>query len=301
MTFEDVVFSRLCTDQTVASLLVVYSGNPAVFYQSVPDDTATGWNDRKQYPRIVYVTDYLSNPERKTSGTLTLDILCAEDGTPPEGIEPSIRSALCGIFVNPDDAHPISISWERSEAFEQARGSGGDGLVIGISVTFDLFAFPSQIATDPDPVLAMNRFAEQIVPSAEIIGGNKPTDRVFEPTPETPAIYFRLESYQTERETNTVVWMDGIVVCHVFAGGEEISWIRRLADELAVAGEVEMLDTSPMFIRYVRADSSLDALGSGQLRLGVRFGILRRPGYHHLLFHPYGNTRPLAREEATQS
>lgn len=301
MTFEDVVYSRLCEAGNLAECLAVYGERPAVFYQSAPDDTATGWNGRRQYPRIVYVTDYVSVPERGTSGTLTLDILCAEDGMPPEEIEPHVRGALCGIFVTPDDAPPISLSWARSDAFEQARGAGGDGIVIGITVAFDLYAFPSQISCDPDPVLAMNRFVRRVIPDAEIVGGMKPTDRVFVPTPQTPAVYFRLESTQTVRETNTAVWLDGTVLGHIFAGGGEWAWISYLADVLATEGEVEMLDTSPMFMRSVRADNSLDALSAGQLRLTVRFGILRRPGYHHPLIHPYGNTKPLVPEEAIQS
>lgn len=300
MTLEEIVYSVLAGSRALASALTSYNGKPAVFYGSAPDDKADGWDGRTQFPRIDYTADYVSNPERKTSGVLAVNIMCAEDGVLPEEIEPLVRNLLCGVFLTPSGGIPHSLAWARSEAYDRRR-EDGDGIVTGISVLFDLYAFPAQVTTDPDPVLAMNRFAEVALPDAEIIGGRKPTAEVFVPTPERPAIYFRLESLQTERETNTVAWLDGVVAGHVFAGGEETIWIKRLADRLAEAGEVEMLDTSPMFMRTVRADNTLDALSAGQLRLSVRFGILRRPGYHHPLMRPYGNTKPLFNAEATQS
>ena len=74
MTLEDIIYSRLTTDTTLGSQLAKYGKKPAVFFQTAPDDTATGWGQKKQYPRIDYIVDYVSNPERKTSGVLTLNI-----------------------------------------------------------------------------------------------------------------------------------------------------------------------------------------------------------------------------------
>lgn len=286
MTLEDLIYKRMTEDTSLKAALAVYSGKPAVFYQAAPDDTATGWKQRKQYPRIDYVVDYISNPERKTSGILTLNIMSTEDGVPPEELEPAVRQLLCGIFLTPDDAPPYSLAWNRSDAFTQSKGEmDGSVSIIGITVTFDLYAFPLQTTTDPDPVLAMNHYIEQLIPEAKVIDGIKPLEQIFTPQQETPAFYFRLETIQTQRETNTVAWMDATVACHIFAGGEETTWLKYLVDALAVAGEVIMLDTSPMFLQNLKADNTLDALSTGQLRLYVRFGILRRPPYNHPLLH----------------
>jgi len=284
MTLEDIIYSRLTTDTTLGSQLAKYGKKPAVFFQTAPDDTATGWGQKKQYPRIDYIVDYVSNPERKTSGVLTLNIMSTEDGTPPEELEPTVRQLLCGIFITPDGAPPYSMAWARSDVFDQTR-DGSDGIVVGITLTFDVYAFPSQITTDPDPVLAMNHYIEELLPEAEIIGGKKPTARIFTPSQETPAFYFRLETIQTQRETNTVAWMDATIACHIFAGGEETTWLKYLVDALALAGEVIMLDTSPMFLQSLKADNTLDALSTGQLRIFARFGILRRAPYSHPLLH----------------
>jgi hypothetical protein len=103
------------------------------------------------------------------------------------------------------------------------------------------------------------------------------------PTEEKPALYFRLETIRNQRETNTVAWMDAVIAGHVFAGGEETTWIRAIVDALALNGEVTMLDTSPMFITTLTADSTLNATSAGQLRIGVRFGLLRRKPLPHVL------------------
>lgn len=284
MTFEDLLYSRMTEDETLKGELAQFGKVPAIFYQTAPDDTATGWKQGKQYPHIAYVVDYTANTERKTSGILTLDIMSTEDGTPPEELEPVVRDLLCGVFITPDNAPPYSLAWNRSDAFKQGHNDS-DGIITGITVTFDLYAFPFQTTTDPDPILAMNHYIEQTIPAAEIIGGKKPTAQIFTTSQEAPAFYFRLETIQIQRETNTVAWMDATIACHIFAGGEETTWLKYLVDALAIAGEISMLDTSPMFLQNLKADNTLDALSTGQLRLYVRFGTLRRQPYNHPLLH----------------
>lgn len=279
-TLEDLIYNRLTKCADLPPLLAVYDDIPAVFYQNAPDDTATGWKKRPQYPRLDYVVDFRANPERKTSGVLTLNIWSAEDGTPPEEIEPIVRDLLCGVFLTPEDSPPFALSWSASEAFEKLNG---DNLVVGVTIYFDVYAFPSQISTDPDPILAMNAFVRDLCGDVVVIGSSD-IPAVLTPTPEKPVFYFRLETSQVNRETNTVVWLDAVLAGHCFAGGEEIPWLRVLADALALDGEVAMLDKSPMFITNIKADTTFDALSSGQLRIYVRFGLLRRKPYVHNLW-----------------
>jgi len=82
-----------------------------------------------------------------------------------------------------------------------------------------------------------------------------------------------------------VAWMNGSIAGHIFAPTAEtrLQWLKYLVDTLASQGEVTMLDTSPMFIRSIKADSAANYLITGQLRINVRFGILRRPKYAHVL------------------
>ena len=281
MTLEDLICQRLIGDESLSAKLAKCGNRPAVFYQTAPDDTAEHWQQRKQYPRIDYIVDYIKNPERKTSGVLTMNILCAGDGTMPEEIEPIVRRILCGVFLVPDDM-PYSLAWNRSDVFD---AKSGDGVVFGMTVTFDVYAFPSQITADPDPVLAMNHCISQLFSEATVIGDGKATNPIFCPTAENPAFYFRVESLTTQRETNTVVWLDGVLRGHVFAGGEEATWLRYLSNQLSLDGEVTMLDSSPMFLRKLTIDNTLDALSTGQLKLEVHFGLLRRFGCQYPLMN----------------
>lgn len=283
MTLEDLIYERLIKSRELPPLLAKFGKAPAVFFQNAPDDKATGWKGRKQYPRIDYVVDLQHNPERKTSGTLTLNIWSAEDGTPPEEIEPLVRQLLCGIFLVPDNSHPYALTWARSEPFE-STGKYEGGIIVGATLTFDVFAFPAQVTTDPDPILAINHYIKEHAPEAIVIGADE-LERETVPTADKPAFYFRLETIQTERETNTVAWVDAVLAGHIFAAGEEVTWIKSLFDVLALDGEVTMMDDSPMFIRNLKADTTLNATSAGQVRISVHFGLLRRKPLTHILNH----------------
>lgn len=287
MTLEDLIYTRLSDPDGPAAKLARYGNAPAIFYQAAPEDTATGWDGKRQYPRIDYTVDMQANPERHSCGILTVNIWCSEQCDPPEDLEPIVRAAMRDVFIQPDEGPPYSLTWVRSDAFEGHSQANPATLVNGITVLFDLFAFPVQETTDPDPILAINEFVKQWAPEALVIG--KDNLKQFQPfTMEHPIFYFRLATIQTQRETNTVAWMDGVIAGYIYAPEEgRLTWLKALVDVLALRGEVTMLDTSPMFLRGIRADSAADPLTVGQLRLQVRFGLLRRPKYAHTLMNDY--------------
>lgn len=285
MTLEDLIYQRLTTAEPLKKKLARFGGAPAVFYQTAPSDKAQEWKGKREYPRISYVVDLQTNPERQTSGVLSLDIWGDEAGTPPEELEPDVRAALCDVFLQPDEGPPFSLAWASTSAFEERSQVKPNTLVAGATVTFDVFAFPTQITTDPDPILAINEFVKDWAPEAVVIGKDT-IESFYTATKERPAFYFRLLNLQSSQETNTVAWMNGTIAGHIFATPEaRLQWLKALTDTLATRGEVTMLDTSPMFIQTIKADSSADRLTTGQLRLYVRFGILRRPKYAHTLMH----------------
>lgn len=283
MTLEDLIYTRLTGAEGLAGKLARFSGAPAVFYQSAPGDTDGGWDGRRQFPRIDFVVDMQANPERHSCGILTLNIWCDEQGIAPEALEPEVRGTLQDIFIQPEEGPPFSLAWARSESFEQRSQANPVALVTGITLLFDLYAFPAQETTDPDPILAVNEYAKKWAPGAVVIG--KDALQTFQAaTTEHPILYFRLAALQTYQETNTVAWMDGVIAGHIYAPEESrLKWLKALVDHLALDGEITMLDTSPMFLRGIKADSTADALTTGQLRLQVRFGLLRRPSYAHTL------------------
>ncbi len=283
MTLEDLIYTRLSDPDGPAAKLARYGEAPAIFYQAAPEDTAAGWDGKRQYPRIDYTVDMQANPERQSCGILTLNIWCSEQCAPPEDLEPEVRAMMREVFMQPDESPPYSLAWVRSDAFEGRSQANPATLVNGITVLFDLFAFPVQETTDPDPILAINEYVKQWAPDALVIG--KDTLEGFQiATTDQPIFYFRLASLQLQRETNTVAWMDGMIAGYIYAPEEtRLKWLKALVDVLSLDGEVTMLDTSPMFLRGIKADSAADPLTVGQLRLQIRFGLLRRPKYAHTL------------------
>lgn len=283
MTLEDLIYTRLSGPSGPAARLARFGDAPAIFYQAAPEDTAAGWNGKSQYPRMDYTVDMQANPERHSCGILTLNIWCSEQCEPPEELEPGVRSVFQDIFIQPDEGPPYSLAWVRSDAFEGRNPANPATLVNGITITFDLFAFPAQETTNPDPILAVNEYVKQWAPDAMVIG--KDTLQRFQATTQDrPIFYFRLASLQLQRETNTVAWMDGVVAGYIYAPeAARLKWLKALVDALSLDGEITMLDTSPMFLRGIRADSAADPLTVGQLRLQIRFGLLRRPKYAHTL------------------
>ncbi|MDD3229167.1 MAG: hypothetical protein PHE09_08100 [Oscillospiraceae bacterium] len=284
MTLEDLIYKRIAERTAITEMLARFGDAPAVFYQSAPGDKADGWKSKKQYPRLDFAVDMQANPERQSSGLMALNIWCDETGAPPEDVEPEVRSALCDVFMQPTGQPPYCLTWVRSDGFEMNSNSTQGTHVTGITVLFDVLAFPSQKTTDPDPVLAMNHFIKEWEPSVVVIGADAIAD-YFTAAASSPAFYFRLASMEMTRETNTVVWMNASIACHIFAptAAARLQWIKYLVDTLAVRGEITMLDTSPMFLKVIKADSAVDYLTTGQLRLGVQFGILRRPKYAHTM------------------
>lgn len=283
MTLEDLIYTRLSDPDGPAAKLARYGDAPAIFYQAAPEDTAAGWDGKRQYPRIDYIVDMQANPERHSCGILTLNIWCSEQCAPPEDLEPEVRAMMRDVFMQPDESPPYSLAWVRSDAFEGRSQASPATLVNGITVLFDLFAFPVQETTDPDPILAINEYVKQWAPDALVIGKDT-LERFQIATTDQPIFYFRLASLQLQRETNTVAWMDGMIAGYIYAPEEtRLKWLKALVDVLSLDGEVTMLDTSPMFLRGIKADSAADPLTVGQLRLQIRFGLLRRPKYAHTL------------------
>ena len=285
MKLEELLYSRISGAEYGSPGRASFDGAPAIFFGPCPEDTDRGWKDGRQYPRISYSLDLRGDPERQTAGTLYVDVWCTEDGPAPEDIEPVLRAVLCGVIMAPEGDNPCSFAWQASQTFQSARETKTDK-VIGVTVTFDMIAFPEQITSDPDPVLAMMKFIRDEYPEITVIGQNTLLD-FTEPSEEHPAVYFRLDGYELGRETHTVAWLEGVVACHVFAPGASARqrWIRALVDNLSRRGEVIMLDTSPMFLRRIAADNTLDPLAAGQIRLGTTWGILKYPAYAHGINH----------------
>lgn len=285
MTLEELIHKRMSDCEPLTGLLAKYAGKPAIFFQSVPDDRQHGWKEKTQYPRIVYAIDMQANQERKSAGTMEVSLLCDEAGTMPEDIEPFVRECLKDLIINPSTASPYCFTWSRTDGFDMPiRESGANTRVIGVEIRFDILEYPTQETTDPDPVLALNRYIMGKLPEAFVLGMNHVEDFKMADG-KSPVFYCRLESVEKGKETNTVVWMDGKIAVHVLCPDTDVrlKLIMSLANYLSVSGEVVMMDKSPMRIQRLQVNNRADYLKEGQLFVTVHYGLLRYKNKPHMI------------------
>ncbi|MDU7473622.1 MAG: 3'-phosphoadenosine 5'-phosphosulfate sulfotransferase [Paenibacillus macerans] len=144
-------------------------------------------------------------------------------------------------------------------------------------VQFEIFSLGWLLhePVEPDPASALSAWAAERFPSMQ-------TDpRSWNPSDESPALYWRMASILSVQTMSWGAWIDATVRGHMLVPNVSArnTWLDRTVRQLALEGQVTMLDQSRMMIRRVSADSSLDPFRVGQIALDVRFGILR-PAIH---------------------
>ncbi len=287
MNLEELIYKRFLDERELTRNLAVYLGSPAVFAPDVPEDNMKGWEGKSQYPRIVYSLDMQANQERKSVGTLTVDLLCENTtDVEPEKIEKSIKECLRDVLLRPDGGIPYAFTWARTDGFTLKEHD----LVIGSEIRFDVLEYSCQETTDPDPIAAINSYVKELYPECAIIGLDR-MEEITEASPEKPVIYCRLLSVEKNRETNTVVWMDGKISIHILCPDSEIrmKMAGAITNGMSLDGEIIMLDKSPMFIKRLQVDYQSDYLKSGQIFATVHYGLLRYREKPHSLQRAEGN------------
>ena len=275
---ETLIYERLAGWEPMTSLLAKYKSEPAVFYQLAPDDKQRGWKGATQYPRVVFDIDRQANAERKSAGTLVVEVFCDREGTEPETIEPTIKECLKDLLIKPDGGFPYCFAWSRTDAFRVERVDGGATMrdVIGQEIRFDVLEYPKQETTDPDPVAALNAFIAENYPDACVIGLTH-MDNYTEASATRPVLYCRLQGTNTEDITNTVVWMNARIAVHIICSDAEarLKIAADLQNLITWAAEIIMLDGSPMRPSRVSMSNTADYLQEGQLTGVYQYGVLR--------------------------
>lgn len=285
MTREELLYKWFSSYETLCRCLATYDNKPAIFYQIAPNDLQHRWKE-SQYPRIIYTLDLQANQERKSVGILNLDLYCDEVGTLPEQIEPLIKECLRDLIVKPSSSSPYCFAWSRTDGFEisSKREKGADTRIYGMEIQFDILEYPSQETTDPDPIVALNRYIKDRIRESFVLGLDPIADFKVAGSIE-PVFYCRLEGVELDRETNAVVWMNGKLSVHVLCSDQTIrlKYMMALANSLSYDGEVIMLDKSPMTVKRLQVNNQADYLKEGQLYITVHYGLLRYVPQPHKL------------------
>lgn len=259
------------------NLLAVYMKLPAVFNKSVPDDMDENWQDA-QFPRCVFDLNMQADAERKISGRLLIDVMCEnkDSGVQIEELESIVRTAVDGCFFSKPEL-TLSAQWRSSEDFTQINTN-----VSGITLIFDVLAYPIQETEVPDPVQAVNLWLETLYPDSKVIGRST-LPEVWKPTDDSPAIYCRVSNLGEGRMKSTaaVTWIGATMKVNIMAPSEQVRSVitKNSVQILTNATRLMLNDGSPMLIDSVTANMSADPLREGQIQIKATYGVLNEfPG-----------------------
>lgn len=278
MILEELIYKKFTESEELAEKLARYSGRPAVFSPEAPKDNQPGWQGKSQYPRLIYNFDLQANEERNSAGTLSVFVYCQNtqdaDEPVPEEIEPFVRECLKDVLLKPTDGPIYAFAWARSDAFEIEEKR--NGLIIGSEIRFDILEYANQETTDPDPIIATGRYIKNMYPDCIVPGLDIMTE-ITKASKEKPVIYCRLMTSELAEQTNTVAWLDGKIAVHILCPDSEVRLKMAMAitQDLSLAGEIILVDKSPMFIRRLQIDNKSDYLKDGQIFITGRYGLLR--------------------------
>ena len=252
--------------------LALYSDYPAVFFTKAPDDLDENWNDA-QFPRCIFDLNMQSDPERKVSGRLFIDVMCENETSSiqPEELESFIKAAVDGCFFSNEEM-TISAQWSSSDPFAE-----NDDKLSGFTLTFDVLAYPVQERTNPDPVLAVNLWLKTLYQNAYVIGKDK-LPEVWTPTDESPALYCRLSTLGEGRlkSSAAVTWIGADMRVNVMAPSEQVrsTIIKNSIQILDNATRLILNDGSPMLIDKINCNLAADPLREGQIQIKATYGVL---------------------------
>ena len=285
MNLSELIYKRFTASEGLTKHLTTFAGNPAVFSPEPPEDNQEEWGGNTHYPRVVYIYDMQANEERNSVGTLSVSLLCQNtEEIMPEAIEPEVRKCLRDVILLPEGGTPYCFAWARTDSFTENDKTENPYMTIGCEVRFDIMEYPSLETTDPDPVVATNRYIKEMFPECLVMGYDR-MEEITEISAERPVAYCRLLSVEKSEETNNVAWMDGRIAVHILCPDSttRVKIAAAIANQMSLDGEIIMLDHSPMFIRRLQANYKSDYLKSGQIFVTGHYGLLRYKAKPHTM------------------
>ncbi len=284
MTLEESIRSWFVQSKEIAGQLATYLNMPAVFYGNAPADIQKGWNG-DQYPRIVYRIDKRADIERKTAGTIVLDLFCDINTTIPEEIEPLIRDHLKNLIVQPDNDSPYCFLWSRTDQFD-LESNNSDKRISGAELLFDILEYPDQITFGSDPVEMMQRFIGESF-SAAFVLGKDPFDHFKVPTEDNPAVYVRVDNMEMDHESYALLWLKCKISIHVMAptASARNKWIKAIYNKIMITGESFGSDGTQFLFTGGNATANADYLINGQITIDTTYIVFRNQKEQTLLNH----------------
>lgn len=273
MDLSQLVYNRLASDETLQKMLAKYDGQPAIFNTEFPSDQQEGWDGKTQYPRIEYQFNMQVDTQRASSGMLMLAIYTEKNPMVAEQLEMCVRRSLKDVLMMPSSEAPFCVAWARTDPF-MLEGNA----ILCKDLVFDILEYPDQETTDPDPVMALSKYIKELYPDCIVLG----MDRIGEYTnpADTPIFYCRLQNIALDPTgylQHTITWFNCQIAVHLLCpdSAMRLKLIAGLNQMLGNAGEVIMLDDSPMTINAMQVNNRADYLREGQLLITGHYGCLK--------------------------
>lgn len=271
---EEIIYNYLC--DILINHTTKFNDKPAVFYQLAPSDTDEGWEEDTQYPRAIFELNMESDPGRKIAGQLFIDVMCVNDGDiQPEELEALVNLQVGDCFFSTDDL-TISTRWNRSDPFKQ----NNDDKVLGITLTFDILAYPVQTTTEPDPIDCVNSWLKTLYPNAKVIGKDS-LPKVWIPSSDSPALYCRqtgLGNSPKLKSTYYVEWLQANMSLSLIVSNTEVrnKMLRNITEILKAATRLILSDNSPLMIDDIKVNYEANPLNTGQIQINGTYGVLKQ-------------------------
>lgn len=271
---EDLIYSTILEIPEIKSNIVKYSGSPAVFYQQIPNDMDKGWKSSSMFPRISYNVNWSYNPERKTDGSMDIDIYCTnENNVSPEDLSISVVNGLTELFLT-DESGTYCLVWDRSDSFEV---EGGEPLISGVTASFDIVSFPNQEGISPCPIWSVNKFIKDTQPNCVLVGHDSISANL-RATSKNPVVYVRKNNSRNISTSYAMAWMNADINISIISSDleETRKWVSAVLQNFYVERETLMENGSPFLINDISESVSNDPLKTGQIVLSGQYGIMRK-------------------------
>lgn len=275
---EDLIYNSLIKVPVISSNMALYEDKPAVFYQQIPSDVDRNWKSNCIYPNISYNVDWRYNPERKTDGSMAIDVYCNnESKSAPEDLANEIVSNLSELFLT-DESGTYCLLWDRSASFDV---EGKEPLVSGITLLFDVLGFPKQESITPCPIWSVNQFIKQNYSACVMIGHDEVPESL-KATSKNPIVYVRKVNTRNIQTTYAMALLGMDINISVVSDNinNTRSWVSSIINNLSIEMETLMQNESPFLIMDIKENTENDPLKTGQITISGQYGVMRKEKEH---------------------
>lgn len=284
---DTLFYNVLKENEVLQKELARYNKQPALFYQQLPHDMAKKWEDKSTFPRMVYNIEWRYHAERKTDGTMAVDIFCTnENKTAPEDLANEIVKVFEGLFLT-ENTDTYCAVWDRTDLFET---EGNEPAVMGVRVYFDVYRFAKQEGIAPCPVWGMNTFLKQYQPNCVLLGHDVIKEKLYA-TDKNPIVFVKKQSTKNIKTSYAMAWLESVLNIFVAASNPEETrkWVTAIYRDIALEQETVMENGSPFLVMAVQENAEEQPFNMGQITVTGQYGILRKEPegtkLHHATFY----------------